>query len=103
MNETVCEWGTDLHLSWFSLPRQVMRDPCPGNSLGPKEAEGETHTQTAPSAPTSHCPGLAGSRRNGLGHSLIYLPENSHKHQAWLLPQKTKISDRKVIPIKKTT
>ena len=43
--------------------------------------------------------------RTGPGYSLINLPESTHKHRAWLAPspllQKSKISSRKVIPIKK--
>lgn len=43
--------------------------------------------------------------RTGPGYSLINLPESTHKHRAWLAPspllQNSKISSRKVIPIKK--
>ena len=64
------------------------------------EEETETYQQLfqllLPSLPTPW---------NGPGYSLINLPESAHKHRAWPAPspllQKSKISARKVIPIRK--
>lgn len=64
----------------------------PGTAQDPRKGRG--NLRTAVPAPSTPPP-------TALGRGLINLPESPHKHQAWLLPQENKISDRKVIPIKK--